>query len=256
MTITMTATLQQQQTAPDAATECDARLRQARQLLDAGQLTAASAAGWQAAQSAMAAYAANNGATAGAGFIDAARQLVQHCQDNHCRDDGRAAEWAVSALALADNAQYDWLDRDGVARRLDDVQRLTILVQDIANRPPTAADLLRQAWQCMDNGSLPVASEKGWQAALLATKTYADAVGCDYRGEYHFEKATRLLANDEILREEVTAGESAAAYLRRNASYCVYPRLYSEIVAEDLEAVVNLVKLIQNAVAPMKRKAG
>ena len=247
MTLTATSTLP----APAAATDCDARLRQARQLLDAGLLAPASAAGWQAAVSAMAAYAANDGATAGAAFTDAARQLV-----NHRQGDDRAAEWIVSALALSDNAQYDWLDRDGVARRLDDMQRLTILVQDIANPPSTAADLLRQAWQCMDNGSLPVASEKGWQAALLATKTYADAVGCDYRGEYHFEKATRLLANDEILREEVMAGESGAASLRRNASYCaVYPHwLYHEFVAHDLEAVSSLADLIQNVLGTAKRK--
>lgn len=247
MTLTATSTLP----TPAAAAECDARLRQARQLLDAGQLATASAAGWQAAQAAMAAYAANDGATVNAGFTDSARQLVKHCQG-----DGRVAEWVVSALALADNAQYDWLDRDGVARRLDDVQRLTILVQNIANPPETSADLLRQAWQCMDNGSLPAASEKGWQAALIATKTYADAVGCDYHGEYHFEQAIRLLAKDEILSDEVMAGECGAASLRRNASYCaVYPHwLYHEFVAHDLEAVSSLADLIQNALATAKRK--
>lgn len=248
--MTMTATLQPPP-APAAATDCDALLRQARQLLDAGQLAPASAAGWQAAQAAMAAYAATDGTAANANFTDAARHLVKH----HHGDD-RAAEWAVSSLALADNAQYDWLPRDGVARRLDDVQRLIILIHDLANPPSTAAKLLRQAYRCMDNGSLPVASEKGWQAALLATKTYADAVGCDYQGEYHFEKATRLLGEDESLNEEVRSGESAAAWLRGNISYCVYPKLYPAIVAEDLGEVVNLVKLIQDAVDSMQRKAG
>ena len=236
---------------PAPATECDALLRQGRQLLDAGRLAPASAAGWQAAQSAMAAYAASDGASARAGFTDAARRLVKHY-----RGDGPAAEWAVSALALADNAQYDWLDRDGVSRRLDDIQHLSILVQDIAHPPQTPADLLRQAWQCMDNGALYVASEKGWQAALLATQTYTDAIGCDYQGDNHFDEATRLLAKDEILRAAVRDGESAAACLRRNASYCVYPKLYPEIVAEDLAAVVNLTKLIHNAVATVKRKTG
>ena len=248
--MTMTSTLQPQPAA-DAATDCDALLRQARQLLDAGQLAPASAAGWQAAQAAMAAYAATDGTAANANFTDAACHLVKHHQG-----DDRAAEWVVSALALPDNAQYDWLARDGVARRLDDVQRLTILIHDLANPPPTAADLLRQAYRCMDNGSLPVASEKGWQAALLATKTYADAVGCDYRGEYHFEKATRLLLKEEILRDAVTAGESGAASLRRNASFCaVYPHwLYPEIVAEDLAAVSSLADLIQSALDRAKRK--
>ena len=250
--MTMTATLIPPAPAPAApATECDALLRQGRHLLDAGQLAPASAAGWQAAVSAMAAYAASDGAAAGAGFTDAARHLVKHY-----RGDGQAAEWAVSALALSDNAQYDWLDRDGVSRRLDDIQRLSILVQDIAHPPQTPADLLRQAWQCMDNGALYVASEKGWQAALLATQTYAAAVGCDYRGEDRFEDAIRLLAKDETRRAEVTTGAAAAAGLLRNVSYCVYPKLYSELVAEDLTAVVNLAQLIHNAVATANRKTG
>lgn len=241
MTLTATSTLP----APAAAAaECDARLRQARQLLDAGQLALASAAGWQAAQSAMSAYAANDGATVNAGFTDSARQLVKHRQV-----DGRAAEWIVSALALSDNAQYDWLDREGVARRLDDVQRLTILVQDIANRPPTAADLLRQAWQCMANGSLPVASEKGWQAALVSTKTYADAVGCDYRGEYHFEAATRLLTKHEVGGREVVKWESGALNLRENAAYCtVYPHwLNPEMVSGDIAGVAKLAAVINES---------
>ena len=252
----MTATLIPPAPAPAApATECDALLRQGRQLLDAGQLAPASAAGWQAAQSAMAAYAASDGAATSAGFTDAARRLVQHYRGN-----GQAAEWAVSALALSDNAQYDWLDRDGVSRRLDDIQRLFILIQDIAHPPQTPADLLRQAWRCMDNGALYVASEKGWQAALLATQTYTDAIGRDYRGDYRgedrFEDAIRLLAKDETRRAEVTTGGAAAAGLLRNVSYCVYPKLYSELVAEDLAAVVNLTQSIHNAVATANRKTG
>ena len=229
----------------------DALLRRARELLVQGELVLASAAGWLAATAAMAAYAGRyDGEDGAAGFKETARRLL-----NAYRGEGNAAEWVFSALALADNARYDWLGRDGIGRRLDDVQRLHILVQDVADPPSSADDILRQAWQCMDNGSLAVASEKGWQAALAATKTYADAVGCEYRGEYHFEKATRLLLKDETLRDEVTAGESAAAYLRRNASYCVYPKLFPEIVAEDLEAVVNLSRLIQDAIAAIKREA-
>ena len=243
---------------PAPAADCDALLRQGWQLLDAGQLAPASAAGWKAAQSAVSAYAGPdvpdgiNGMDGKPAFQEIAGSLL-----NHYRGDRNASEWVFSALALSDNSRCDWLNRDGVSRRLDDVQRLSILVQDIANPQQTAADLLRQAQRCMDNGSLAVASEKGWQAALLATKTYADAVGCDYRGEYHFEAATRLLAKDAILREEVIAGESGAASLRRNASYCtVYPYwLYPEIVASDLAAVSNLADLIQAAVDPIKRRA-
>lgn len=251
--MTTAATLQP----PAPAADCDALLRQARQLLGAGRLAPASKAGWQAAQSAMSAYAGPdvpdgiNGMEGKPAFQEIAGSLL-----NHYRGDRNASEWVFSALALSDNSRCDWLNRDGVSRRLDDVQRLSILVQDIANPQQTAADLLRQAQRCMDNGSLAVASEKGWQAALLATKTYADAVGCDYRGEYHFEAATRLLAKDAILRDDVIAGESAAAYLRRNASYSVYPKLYQEIVAEDLAAVDHLAKLIHNAIATVKRKTG
>lgn len=249
----MTATLQQPPPPPPAPpTACDALLRQGRQLLDAGQLAPASDAGWQAAQSAMTAYAGRDSVAGKAGFQEIAVSLL-----NDYRGDCNASEWIFSALALADNAHYDWLDRDGVSRRLDDVQRLAILVQDIATPPQTAGDLLRQAWRCMDNGSLAVASEKGWRAALLATKTYADAIGCDYRGEYHFEKATRLLAKEETLNDAVIAGESGAASLRRNASYCtVYPYwLYPEIVAADLAEVSNLADLMQSTVDQAKRQA-
>ena len=252
MTLTATSTLP----AP-AAAECDARLRQARQLLDAGQLAPASAAGWQAAQSAMAAYAANDGATAGAGFTDAARQLVKHCQDEHCRDDGRVAEWAVSALALSDNAQYDWLDRDGVARRLDDVQRLAILVQDIANRPPTAADLLRQAWQCMDNGYLIAAADIGWDAALLIAHSYAHAIGRDFNGERDFDTVLRWLDAEQSNDGEVRGWAYAAATLRQTAAYCAKhsDRSYAELFAEDLDAVGKLADFVQAKVAAGKRLA-
>ena len=246
--MTMTADTPQQSA---SVSESDKRLRLARKLLAEGPRFAAAALGWQAALLAMAAYAGRDNLDGTTDFKEIAHRLL-----NERRGNGNAPEWVFSALALADNnARYDWLGRDGISRRLDDVQRLLILVQDIANPPSSADDILRQAWRCMDNGSLAVASEKGWQAALAATKTYADAVGCEYRGEYHFEKATRLLLKDETLRDEVTAGESAASYLRRNASYCVYPKLFPEIVAEDLEAVVNLSRLIQDAIAAMKREA-
>ena len=247
--MTMTATL------IPPATECDALLRQGRQLLDAGQLAPASAAGWQAAQSAMAAYAASAGAATSAGFTDAARHLVQHY-----RGDGQVAEWAVSALALADNAQYDWLDRDGVSRRLDDVQRLSILVQDIAHPPQTTAALLRQAWRCMDNGYLIPASEQGWAAALLVAKRYAHAIGCDYHGESDFDAVMRLLATEQNGGpefSEIGGWAHAAAYLRQTADYCARQgdNRYTDLVADDLDAVAKLVDFVQAKVAAKKRLA-
>ena len=246
MTLTGTSTLP----TPAAAAECDARLRQARQLLDAGQLAPASAAGWQAAQAAMTAYAANDGATVNAGFTDSARQLVKHHQG-----DDRAAEWIVSALALSDNAQYDWLDRDGVARRLDDVQRLAILVQDIANRPPTAADLLRQAWQCMDNGYLIAAADIGWDAALLIAHSYAHAIGRDFNGERDFDTVLRWLDAEQSNDGAVRGWAYAAATLRQTAAYCARhsDRSYAELFAEDLDAVGKLSDFVQAKVAAGKR---
>ena len=254
--MTMTATLIPPAPAPAApATECDALLRQGRQLLDAGRLAPASAAGWQAAQSAMSAYAASDGAAAGAGFTDAARRLVQHY-----RGDGQAAEWAVSALALSDNAQYDWLDRDGVSRRLDDIQRLSILAQDIANPPQTPADLLRQAWQCMDNGYLVPASEQGWAAALLVAKRYAHAIGYDYHGEGDFDAVMQLLATEQNADPEIPeirGWAHAAAYLRQTADYCARQsdNRYADIVADDLDAVASLSDFVLAKVAAKKRLA-
>ena len=236
----------QLQTAPVVG--CNILLRQARELLTQGQLAAASAAGWEAAALAMADYAGPS-----VGFADAARQLVKNY-----RGHTDAAEWVVSALALSDNAGYDWLDVDGVSRRLDDVQRLVILVKDIAAPPQGAEDVLRRAWECMDNGALAPASEKGWEAALRATKTCADALGYDYRGDNHFDLVMRFLLDDGARRKETAECESSALALRSNGAYCtVYPHwLHDKIVSDDIDAVAKLVSLTQELSFTLDRSGG
>ena len=223
------------------AESCNYFLRQGRGALVEDELASASAAGWQAALFAVKAYAGPD-----IGFTDAARELV-----NDRRGHGSIAEWVFSALALSDNANYDWLDKDGVGRRLDDVQRLVISVKDIAKPPKSAADILRRAWECMDNSALAVASEKGWEAALCATRTYADAVGHEYRGDSHFDDVVRMLAKDQDLRRDVSDWTSGALTLRETGSYCiVYPHwLHAEIVAEDIGAVAKLAATVQQLVA-------
>ena len=254
--MTMTAA-----TTPQSApvTGSDARLRRARELLDAGRLALASAAGWQAALSAMAAHAGRDDGGDGAtgcdanSFKETARRLLKDHRGND-----HPSEWVFSALALADNAKFDWLGQAGVGRRLDDVQRLLILLQDAAHPPRSADAILRRAWQCVGNGSLAVAAEQGWQAALVATRSYADAVGCEYRGEYHFEQAVKRLAKEDARGRDVMEWEAGATSLGRAASYCaVYPDwLHPEIIAADPASVVNLVNLIDTTLAAMPGRAG
>ena len=225
----------QLQSAP--AADCDTLLRQARELLDKGELAPASAAGWDAAVRALTDYAGP-----GADFADAAQQLV-----GDYRGHTDAAEWVVSAMALSDNTGYDWLDADGIARRLDDVQRLAILVKDIAEPPQSAEDVLRRAWECMDNGYLIPASDKGWESALLAAKAYADAIGCHYEGERHFDSVMRALEREEADNNEVGGWAHTAVKLRKTAAYCSGrsdPR-YAELFADDVRAVGELVSFVQ-----------
>lgn len=238
-------------TQPQSATASagDDLLRRGRALLAHGRLAPASAVGWQAAVHALNAYAATPDDD-GCGFHSAALRLTQDP-----RGDGRAAEWAVSALALSDNIKYDWLDRDGVARRLDDVQRLAMLVQDIASPPQSAADTLRQARQCMTNGYLLPAADKGWEAALLAAKAYADAAGCEYRSENHFDLAVRLLIKEPAGGRKVVDWKFSALRLRETASHCArYPHQPdAEIVADDIADVAKLVLLVQHTMATGKQ---
>ncbi|MCE2500216.1 MAG: hypothetical protein J4G13_05080 [Dehalococcoidia bacterium] len=194
------------------------------------------------------------GAYAGpdADFLDDARKLV-----NEHRGNGNAAEWVVSAMALSDNVEYDWLDKDGVGRRLDDVQRLTILVADLADPPQTAADILRRARECLNNGYLIPASDKGWEAALLIAKTYADAIGYDYRGESQFSRVMQLLEKAESGQREISGLIYAAENVRQTAKYCAMQgdSRYAEVVADDIGAIAKLADFVLGAVSSENRRA-
>ena len=225
---------------PVLAETCDYFLRQGREYLAQGDLVPASNAGWQAALLAVGAHASD--ALAGGDFKDVAQTLVKDS-----RGRGNAAEWVVSAMALSDNVEYDWLDKDGVGRRLDDVQRLVILVKDITEPVQNADDVLRRAWECMDNGYLIPASDKGWEAALLAAKTYADTIGYSYRDESHFRPVVDILEKEAGGNKAVGTWIYAAVNLRQTAAYCAGrndPR-YAELVADDIGEVGKLVSFIQ-----------
>lgn len=226
------------QTQSVTAETCDQYLRQGREFLAQGDLASASASGWQAAVIAMASYA---GPGAEFNFTDAAQRLVKDNREH------TAAEWVVSATALSDNAGYDWLDSEGVARRLDDVQRLAILVKDIAEPPQSADDILRRARECMDNGYLIPASDKGWEAALLAAKSYADAIGCDYRDEGQFSRVMQLLEKEESWEREVGGWIYAAEHIHQTAKYCAMKggSRYAEVVADDIDAIAKLADFVQ-----------
>ncbi len=221
------------QTQSVTAETCDHFLRQARKFLAQGDLASASAAGWQAAVTVMASYA---GSGAEFNFTDAAQRLVKDNREH------TAAEWVVSAMALSDNAGYDWLDSEGVARRLDDVQRLAILVKDIAEPPQSAEDVLRRAWACLDNGSLAVASEKGWEAAVHAAKAYATAMGHDRIRSNYVSQVTRLL-KEEPGGNQVGNWSMSASMLHQNAIGDP-DWLDLEIIREDLQGVSKLVSFI------------
>ena len=234
-----------------AAETCDEFLRQGRESLAQGKLASASAAGWRAAVLALEDYSGSP--VADGDFRNAARGLVKDT-----RAHTNTAEWVVSAIALSDNVDDDWLDADGIARRLDDVQRLALLVKDIAKPPQSPDDVLGHAWACMDNGALAPASEKGWEAALWATKTYADAMGHGYRGDNHFDLVMRILSKDDVWHKEAAECESGALALRSNGAYCtVYPHwLHDRIVSDDIEAVAKLVSLIQQLAFTLNRPGG
>lgn len=222
------------QTQAATAETCDQYLRQGREFLAQGDLASASASGWQAAVIVMAGYA---GPGAEFNFTDAAQRLVK---DNRGHT---AAEWVVSAMALSDNAGYDWLDSEGVARRLEDVQRLVNLVFDIANPPNDDEALLRRAWACLANGSLAVASEKGWEAATYAAKAYATAMGHDQIRSNYLSQVTRLLRK-EPGGNQVGNWSMSASMLHENAAGDP-DWLDTEIVRNDLEDVSKLVEHIR-----------
>ncbi len=252
----------QLQSAP--VSDCDTLLRQARELLDKGELALASDVGWRAAVRAMADYEGSD-----ADFTEAARRLV-----NDYRERGDVAEWVVGTLALSDNSKYDWLDAESIAHRLDDVQRLVILIADLADPRQSADDILRRARECLDNGALAVASEKGWEAALWATKAHADAIGHEYRGEYHFDDIIQTLLKDDAWREQALSCEQGALNLRQTAAYyTAYPKMLSpeisadaagpnyghyhprwlqpDLVSEDIAAVAQLVGMLTKRTAEL-----
>lgn len=226
------------QTQAVTAETCDYFLRQGRELLAQGDLVAASSAGWQAAVIAMASYA---GPGAAFNFTDAAQRLVKINRGHTV-----AAEWVVSAMALSDNIEYGWLDRDGIARRLDDVQRLAILVKDIADMPQSADEVLRHAWECMDNGYLLPASEKGWEAATYAAKTYAKAMGHDHIRSNYLSQVTRYLKQEPDGNE---AGNwSISAKMLLDNAHAKPDGLDAELIGNDLDDVSKLVALVKAAV--------
>ena len=223
----------QLQSAP--ASDCDTLLRRARELLDKGELALASGAGWQAAVAVMSAYAGS-----AADFTDVAQRLVKDHRGH------TAAEWVVSALALSDNAGYDWLDSEGIARRLDDVQRLAILVKDMVEPPQSADDILRRAWECMDNGALAVASQKGWEAATHAAKTYAQVMGHNHIRSNYLSQVTRYLKQEP---DGSKAGNwSLSASMLLENAHARPNWLDAELIGNDLDDVSKLVVLIKAAV--------
>jgi len=217
-----------------AAETCDQFLRQGREFLAQGDLASASAAGWRAAVLALEDHSGNP--VADGDFRDAARTLVKDPLAN-----ANTAEWVVSAIALSDNVDDDWLDRDGVGRRLDDVQRLALLVKDIAQPPQTAEDILARSRECLANGYLAVASEKGWEAATHAAKAYAETMGFNCDGDNHFEQVTRSLEKDRSFPKEVAIWIDGASMLRKTASLCsTYPHsLHPEVPVEDSRPAVK-----------------
>ena len=219
-----------------AAETCDQFLRQGREFLAQGDLASASSAGWRAAVEAMAAYAGPN-----ADFTDAARELVKDYGDVN------AAEWVVSALALSDNVRYDWLDVDGIGRRLDDVQRLAMLVKDIAEPPQSADDVLRRAWECLEGGALIPACEKGWEAATHAAKVYAEAMGYQHIRSNYLSQVTRCLRNERDGKDVGNWAMSARMLLDCSAAKPAV--LNRELISDDLEGVSKLVALVEELIA-------
>ncbi len=232
------------QTQSVTAETCDHFLRQAREYLAQDDLADASASGWQAAVRALEVHTGD--AIAEGYFRDAARKLVK---DRRAR--ANAAEWVISAITLSENVADDWLDNDGVAHRLDDVQRLVVLIDDMASPPQTAEDILRRARQCLDNGYLIPASDKGWEAALLIAGTYADAIGCDYRDEGQLSRVMQLLEKEESWERAVSGWIYAAENIHQTARYCAMKggSRYAEVVADDIDAIAKLADFVQETVS-------
>lgn len=227
------------QTQAATAETCDQFLRQAREFLAQEDLASASAAGWRAAVLALEAHTGH--AIADNHFRENARRLVKDR-----RAHANAAEWVISAITLSENVEDDWLDRSGIRRRLDDVQRLVNLVFDIANPPQDGEALLRRAWACLANGSLAVASEKGWEAATYSAKAYATAMGHGHIRSNYVSQVTRLL-KEEPGGNQVGNWSMSASMLHENA-IADPDWLDLEITREDLQGVSKLVSFIRECI--------
>ena len=226
----------------DFVNTCGALLRESREALSRGDLVSASAKGWDAAVIAGNAYGATTGQNGGAEHFESL--MLQLSKDP--RGIAGSAEYAVSAMALADNVRLDWLDRSGIRRRLEDVQRLVNLVFDIKNPPNDNEALLRRAWACLANGSLAVASEKGWEAATHAAKTYAEAMGHDHIRSNYLSQVTRYLKQEPGGSE---AGNwSMSAKMLLESFHAKVDWLDAELIGDDLNDVGKLVALVNATV--------
>lgn len=223
----------------DYTQACDLLLRDGRQSLNVGELAQASAKGWEAAGYAVRGFANLVGDDYDRDGFESL--MLKLSKDPRSHD--RSAEWAVSALALSDNARLDWLDHTGVGRRLDDVQRLVTQVFDIAHPPQDADAILRRAQACLANGALAVASEKGWEAATHAAKTYASEMGYDHIRSNYLSQVTRLLRK-EPGGKQVGNWSMSASMLHENAAGDP-DWLDTEIVRNDLKDVSKLVEHIR-----------
>ena len=216
----------------DYTQTCDTLLREGRECLTQDELASASAKGWDAAV-----YAANTYVGDASDFKDVVLRLSK---DQQAPANG--VEWAVSAMALADNARYDWLDSSGVSRRLDDVQRLVMLVYDRFAPPRSADATLRRAWVCLANGALVPACEKGWEAITQAAKTYAEVMGYDYIRSNYLDQVAPLLMK-EPGGEEAGVWSLKALDLLENTD----PRrkwLDAVWIREDLDVAEKLIALV------------
>ncbi len=229
---------------------CDELLHQGREYLAQGELALASAKGWCAAGYAAKTCAGLIGQVGSdADFKDVALQLSK---DHRSHDS--SVEWAVSAMALSDNARYDWLDRAGVGRRLDDVQRLVMLVFDIANPPQDAEAILRRAWVCLDNGALAVASEKGWEAATYAAKTYADAMGYDHIRSNYLSQVAKLLKREPDGSE--VGNWSMSARMLLDYAHLKSDSLDANLISDELEDVARLIAVVDKATKSAANSSG
>ncbi len=234
----------------DYTQTCDDLLRRGREYLAQGELALASVKGWDAAGYAAKAYAGLIGQ--GGSDADFKDVVLQLSKDYRSHDS--SVEWAVSAMALADNVQFDWLDKDGIGRRLDDVQRLVMLVFDVANPPQDPEAILRRAWVCLANGALAVASEKGWEAATCTAKTYAYAMGYDHIRSNYLSQVAKLLKREPDGSE--VGNWSMSARMLLDYAHLKSDSLDANLISDELEDVARLIALVDKATKSAANSSG